>query len=55
MAKRAVQVPHSSLGEMRGVLNELTVTDRIGEDDSGNESGERNLSLPLRNCDNEAG
>lgn len=40
---------------MRGVLNDLTVTDRIGEDNSGNESGERNLSLPLRNCDNEAG
>jgi|APAra0007618257_1042622.scaffolds.fasta_scaffold00276_33 hypothetical protein len=36
---------------MRGVLNELTVTDRIGDDDSG----DRNLSVPLRNCDNEAG
>lgn len=56
MAKRAVQVPHSSFGEMRGVLNcDLTVTDRIGEDNSGNESGERNLSLPLRDCHNEAG
>lgn len=51
VAKSAVQVPHSSLAEMRGVFScDLTVTDRIGED---NEPGERNLSLPLRDCDDE--
>ncbi|CAA7059519.1 unnamed protein product [Microthlaspi erraticum] len=54
VAKSAVQVPHSSLAEMRGVYScDLTVTDRIGEDESGNEPGERNLLLPLRDCDDE--
>ncbi|KAF3532467.1 hypothetical protein DY000_02036337 [Brassica cretica] len=33
VAKRTVRVPHSSLPEMRGVLNcDLTVTDPIGDD-----------------------
>ncbi|KAF2575579.1 hypothetical protein F2Q70_00004925 [Brassica cretica] len=50
VAKRAVRVPHSSLPEMRGILNcDLTVTDRIGDDTSGKRnlsdiSGERHLS-----------
>uniref|UniRef100_M4E6K5 Uncharacterized protein n=1 Tax=Brassica campestris TaxID=3711 RepID=M4E6K5_BRACM len=54
VAKRAVRIPHSSLPEMRGVFNcDLTVTDRIGEDTSGERnltdiSGERHMSWGRR-------
>ena len=50
LAKRAVQVPHSLLPKMKGILNcDFTVIDRIREDTSGERnltdiSGERNLT-----------